>query len=67
LSYYYLLANIISMAQMFVIKKYIIDEKKIRAQIDINKKTVKKKSKFQQRLEEASKMQQQKAAQKRKR
>jgi len=66
LSYYYLLANVISMIQMFVIKKYIIDENKIRAQIDLNKKTVKKKSKFQQRLEEASKMQQQRAAQKRK-
>ncbi|MFT4662468.1 MAG: YidC/Oxa1 family membrane protein insertase [Patiriisocius sp.] len=65
LSYYYLLANVISMLQMFVIKKYFIDEKKIRAKIETNKKKPVKKSKFQQRLEDAAK--QQKAAKSRKR
>ncbi len=57
LSYYYLLANLMSIAQMFVIKKYIIDEDKIRAKIAVNKAKPKKKSKFQQRLEEAAKQQ----------
>lgn len=64
LSYYYLLANVISMIQMYVIKNYVIDEQKIRAKIEMNQKTPKKKSKFQQRLEEAAKEQQRRQAQK---
>ena len=56
LSYYYFIANVITMIQMFVIKKYFIDEDKLRAQIQENKANPKKskKSKFQQRLEEAA-------------
>ncbi len=55
LSYYYLTANVISMVQQFVIKRYFIDEIAIRAKIQKNKKKPKKKSKFQQRLEKMSK------------
>lgn len=54
LSYYYLLANLITFAQMFFIRR-LINEDKLRAQIEINKKKTPKKSKFQQRLEEANK------------
>jgi YidC/Oxa1 family membrane protein insertase len=55
LSYYYLTANVISMVQQFVIKRYFINESAIRAKIQKNKKKPKKKSNFQQRLEKMSK------------
>ncbi len=57
LSYYYFLANIISILQQLVIMKWFIDEKKIHAQIQENKaKPVSQsKSKFQQRLEDMAK------------
>lgn len=58
LSYYYLLANIISIGQMYVIKEFIIDEDKIHAQIQENKKKPKKKSGFQKRLEDMQRKQQ---------
>jgi len=54
LSYYYFLANVITFGQMLLIRE-TIDEKKIRKQIEINKKKPKKKSKWQQRLEDAAK------------
>ena len=54
LSYYYLLANLITFGQMYLIRQ-TINEKKILAQIEINKKKPAKKSKFQQRLAEAQK------------
>jgi YidC/Oxa1 family membrane protein insertase len=57
LSYYYFLANVITMLQMFIIKKYFIDENKLRAQIQANKANPAKakKSKFQQRLDDMAK------------
>ena len=55
LSYYYLLANLFSIIQMIVIKKYIIDEDKLLANIQANQKKPIKKSNFQKRLEEAAK------------
>lgn len=57
LSYYYFLANVISIFQMIVIKKFFIDEDKIKLQIAENKKKkgAKGKSKFQQKLEEMAK------------
>ncbi|PLX09078.1 MAG: membrane protein insertase YidC [Marinilabiliales bacterium] len=59
LSYYYFLANLITILQTFIIQKFIIDEKKVLAQMEANKKKPPKpKSKWQQRLEEAQKMQQ---------
>jgi len=58
LSYYYFLANMITFGQMYVIRK-TINEKKILAQIEINKKKpAKKKSGFQKRLEDMQKQQQ---------
>lgn len=54
LSYYYLLANLITFAQMFAIRR-ILNEDKLRLKIAENKKKPVKKSKFQQRLEEAAK------------
>jgi len=54
LSYYYLLTNLITFAQMYVIRKSI-DEDKIRRQILANKKKPVKKSKFQERLEQMAK------------
>jgi len=55
LSYYYFLANIITFGQMFVFR-YAINEDKLRAVIEKNKrKPAKKKSAFAKRLEEAAK------------
>jgi YidC/Oxa1 family membrane protein insertase len=53
LSYYYLLANLITFVQIFIFR-YAINEDKLRAQIEINKKKPVKKSGFQKRLEEAA-------------
>lgn len=60
LSYYYLLANVISIGQTVLIRKVFINEDSIRAKIEINKKKPKnqKKSGFQKRLEDMSKQQQ---------
>jgi len=58
LSYYYFLANVITFGQMFFIRRSI-NEEKIHAQIEANKKKpAKKKSGFQKRLEEMQKQQQ---------
>ena len=56
LSYYYMLVNIITFIQMFVFRR-MIDEDKVRATIEENKKKPQKKSGFQRRLEEAQKQQ----------
>jgi len=57
LSYYYFLANVFSIGQMLVIKNFFIDEDKIHAKIQENKKKKAKKgkSRFQQKLEEMAK------------
>ena len=55
-----MLANIITFIQMFVFRK-MINEDKVRATIEENKRKPKKKSRFQQRLEAAQRMQQQQA------
>lgn len=54
LSYYYLLANLLTFAQMWLIRK-TINEDKIHAQIQENKKKPVKKSSWQTRLEEMAK------------
>ena len=59
LSYYYLLSNLITMLMTWVIKKFVVTEDKVRAEIVANENKPKKKSKWQQRLEEAQKMQEQ--------
>ena len=58
LSYYYLLANVISILQMTVMKSWFVNEDKIRAELLQNMKTPRKKSKWQQRLEDMQKQQQ---------
>ena len=59
LSYYYLLVNLITFAQIFGIR-YLIKEEKLKAQIEEYRKRPIKKSKWQQRLEEIQKQQQRK-------
>ena len=54
LSYYYFLSNIIGFGQQYLFKAFL-DENKIHAQIQENKKKPVKKSSFQQRLEQMSK------------
>ena len=58
LTYYYFCGNMMNLGIMWGIKKYMIDENKIRLQIEENKKKPKKKSKFQQRMEDMAKQQQ---------
>ncbi len=57
LSYYYFVSNILSILIMWFVKKYFIDENKIKMQIEEYKKRpdAGKKSKFQQRLDEVQK------------
>ncbi len=54
LSYYYFLANVITIGQTYIIRSFI-DEDKIRAQLQVNKKKPVTKSKFQKKLEEMAK------------
>ncbi len=56
LSYYYFLANLITIGQTWVIRKYIVDEEAVLKKLEANKKKApKQKSKWQQRMEEAAK------------
>ena len=59
LSYYYLLSNIITMAMTWYIRKYVVTEEKVRNDMMIAASKPKQKSKWQQRLEEAQRMQEQ--------
>lgn len=65
LSYYYLISNLLTMVQTFVIKKWVVKPEKLLAQIEANRNKPLPKSKWQQRLEAAQKMaeQQQRAQQ----
>ncbi|MCX2678429.1 membrane protein insertase YidC [Galbibacter sp. EGI 63066] len=63
LSLYYFISNLITIVIMLVIKNYIIDEDKIHAKIQENKKKPKKESKFQRKMRE---MMEQAEAQKKK-
>lgn len=66
LSLYYFISNLLTIIIMFVIKNYVIDETKIHAKIEENKKKPVKKSKFRERLDTAMKQaQEQQAAQQR--
>jgi len=67
LSLYYFISNLLTITIMLVIKNFIIDENKILAQIEENKKKKpKKESKFRQRLNTAMKQAQEQQAQKNK-
>ena len=59
LSYYYLLSNIITMGMTWYIRKFVVTEEKVRADMMLKASQPKKKSKWQQRLEEAQRMQEQ--------
>lgn len=52
LSWYYFVSNALNIVIILVIKHYILDEKKIHAQIQANKAQPKKESKFQKRMRE---------------
>ena len=59
LSYYYLLSNLITMLVTWYIRKFVVTEEKVRAEMMLNANKPKQKSKWQQKLEEAQKMQEQ--------
>ena len=67
LSYYYLLSNLITMAVTWYIRKFVVTEDKVRAEMLLNANKPKQKSKWQQRREEAQKMQEQMQKQQQKR
>ncbi|WP_424989259.1 membrane protein insertase YidC [Flagellimonas sp.] len=52
LSLYYFISNLITIFIMLAIKNYILDENKIHAQIQENKKKPKKENKFQRKMRE---------------
>ena len=66
LSLYYFISNLITIGIMLVIKNVIIDEGKIHAKIQENKKKPKKQGKFQKKMKELMEQaeQQQKARKK---
>lgn len=58
LSYYYFIATLFTVIQTIIIRKFMIDDKKLLAQLEENKaKPSKPKSKFRQRLEKMQKEQ----------
>ncbi len=59
LSYYYLLSNLITMLMTWYIRKFVVTEDKVRAEMAASAGKPKKKSKWQMKLEEAQKMQEQ--------
>ena len=61
LSYYYLLSNLITMFQTWFVRRYVVKPEKILAQLAATEGKPLPKSKWQQRLEEAQRMQQQMA------
>ena len=58
LSYYYFIALLITIAQTYISRMFVTEDK-VRATMAANANKPKKKSKWVQRLEEAQKMQQQ--------
>ena len=52
LSWYYFVSNALNILIILVIKYWILDEKKIHAQIQANKAAPKKEGKFQKRMRE---------------
>mgnify|MGYP001539682922 CR=1 FL=1 len=57
LSYYYLLSNLITMLETWVIRKWFVNADEIRAKLKATEGKKMPKSKWQQRLEEAQRMQ----------
>lgn len=52
MTYYYLLQNVISIAQQWAVTKFFISEESIRAEIEAYRKAPKKKGMFQQKMDE---------------
>jgi YidC/Oxa1 family membrane protein insertase len=65
LSYYYFISQIISIIQIFIIKKFFIHPEEIMQKLKESEGKPLPKSKWQQRLEEAQKMQEQQMRNKR--
>ncbi|MFA9370795.1 MAG: membrane protein insertase YidC [Labilibaculum antarcticum] len=55
LSYYYFIATLFTVLQTIAIRKFMVDDDKVLAMLEANKKKPVKKSKFQARLEAAAK------------
>lgn len=66
LTFYFFLSSIFTFGQQWVIKKFFIDDEKIREELHANKKKPKKKSRFQKRMEDMLKQQQEAQRQKQK-
>lgn len=66
LSYYYFLSNLISILLMLFIRKFMIDETKLHAKIEENKKKTPKKSKWMSRMEDIQKARQEQIRQQQK-
>jgi len=64
LTAYLFFSNVINIGQTIITKRFFIDHEKIKASLEAYKATPRKKSKFQERLEEAMKEQQKRQAQK---
>lgn len=62
LSYYYLLSNIITMIETFIIRKWVVKPEDVYARLKATEGKPLPKSKWQKRLEEAQRMQQQRNA-----
>ncbi len=59
LSYYYLVSQLISMVEIFIIRKWCVKPQAVIAKVEASKGKPLPKSKWQQRLEEAQRLQQQ--------
>ena len=66
LSYYYLLSQLISMVEIWVIRKWIVKPEAVLARVKAAEGKPEKKSKWMQRLEEAQRMQEQQMRQQQK-
>jgi len=58
LTCYMFFSQLMNILQTVITKKYVFDDEKIKAELNLNKAKPKKKGKFQQRLEDAMKQQQ---------
>ena len=65
LSYYYFIATLITILQTWIIRKFV-DDKKLLRKMELSKTKPSKKSKFQQRIEDMQRMQQQRIKDKKK-
>lgn len=63
LTFYYFVSNMLSILQQFIIQKFIIDEKKVHAQIQENKNKPPTQSKWAERIAEMQKVQAERAKQ----